>query len=759
MSARGRVARSLFFLFLAPAVAAAQAPPPAEGPVALVKDVAVQGQRRVQEAVILGRVSTKIGTPFQPNRLADDIRAIFALGFFDDVQLRVEDFEGGVKVTFVVVERPFIRDIGFAGNKQIDTATLQEKITLRLGGVYNPVEVNRAAERIKDHYEEEGYFEVSVVPDVNQLPDGDVSLAFRIVEGRKITIGEIVIEGAQGLTPKQVKAVMNTQERYYFFLRGTLQQKKLDEDVERIVALYNDHGYVQARVESTDVQLDREAARVTIRIRVVEGPQFMVGGVDVTGNTVLPPEEIRRMILLKAGEPFSRSKLRDTVRGIVDLYGRVGRAVADVGPSLTPDAANRLMNVVLEISEGPEVFVERINISGNVRSEEKILRREVPMAEGDLFTTEKLIRARQKLVNLGYFEQVKATTSPGASKEKIIVNIEVTEKPTGLFSIGGGYSSQDAFVGTLDLSQRNFLGKGWELFLRLRLGSSIQQGTVGFTDPWFLDRPLSAGFDLYSVSRDYDDYDVDSVGGNLRFSHPFGEFSRWSAFYRLSNDKISDVSDDSSQSLKDEEGTTLTSLIGVGLSRDTRDNVFEPTRGSQASVTLDFAGLGGDARFVRTVATVKAFHTIWFGHVFSWRVTGAYQTGWGGEDVPLFERFFLGGPNSVRSFKARDVGPEDSQGDPIGGNVEALGNIEYLIPLGLGFRFLLFYDVGQTWGPNIPGAETLTKVDLTDVRQAAGLGIRWLSPFGPLRAEYGFNLDRKKGEKSGQFHFSVGTAF
>lgn len=760
MSVVGRVFLSIFFALLttAPGVVLAQRAPGTE-PTIIVKDLAVQGNRRIQEAVILGRVSTKIGSPFVPTRLAEDIRAIFALGFFDDVRMLVEDFEGGLKVIFAVVERPFVRDIVFAGNTRIDAGTLQEKIDLKLGTVYNPAEVNRAVEKLKEHYEEEGYFEVGIVPDVERLPDGDVTVVFRIVEGRKITIDQIVIEGVEGLKPKQIKSVMATKERQYFILRGTVQRRTLDEDLERIVQLYNDSGYIQARVESSEVLVDRARARVTIKIVVVEGPQFKVGAVDISGNTVLPVEEIKRRVLLAPGGVFSRAKLRDSVRNILDLYSAIGRASADVNPGVAQDSANRRVDIRLEISEGPEVFVERINISGNTRSEEKILRREIPMAEGDLFTSQKLTRARQKLVNLGYFELVNATTTPGSSKDKIVVNIEVTERPTGLFSIGGGYSSQDQFIGTIDVSQRNFLGRGWEVALRLRAGSRTQQGTLSFTEPWLFDRPLSAGFDLFNNRRVFVEYTVNSLGGDVRFGHPIGEFSRWNFIYRISRDTISDVAADASSSLRDEAGSRLTPLVGVSLSRDTRDNVFEPTRGSTAFIGLDVAGIGfGDSRFIRTTAGAAYFQPLWFNHVLGGRISGGHSFGWDGEPVPLFERFYLGGPNSVRSFKARELSPRDSSGTRIGGNIEVLGNVEYIIPLFFGIRAAIFYDVGAVYGPD--GISSDRKdLDPSELRHAAGVGFRWVSPFGPLRVDYGLNLDRREGEKIGQFHFSVGSPF
>jgi outer membrane protein insertion porin family len=758
MTARGRCALSIFFaLLLGPLPALAQVPStPPERPV-LVKDIAVQGNRRVQEAVILGRVGLKIGTPFVANRTAEDIRAIFSLGFFDDVQVRVEDFEGGVKLTYVVTERPFVRDVLFSGNKKQDSSTLLEKIDLKLGTVYNPVEVNRSADKLKDFYETEGYFEVAITPEVEKLADGDVTVTFKIAEGRRITIEQIVIDGTQGLTPQQVRGAMDTQEREFYVLRGTVQRQRLDDDVDRIVQLYNDNGYVQARVEKSEINVDRVNARATIRIQVVEGPQFRVGGVDVTGISLLPQEEIRKRILLKSGDVFSRGKLRESVTGITELYSAIGRASADVTPNTMQDLPNRLVNVVFEIVEGPETYVERINISGNTRSEEKILRREIPMAEGDLFTSQKLARAKQRLTNLNYFDKVEAKTAPGSSKDKVVVNIDVTEKPTGLFSIGGGFSSQDGVLGTVDLSQRNFLGKGWEVFIRLRGGENLQTGTIGFTDPWLFDRPLAAGFDLFSTRRALTDYTVESLGGDIRLGHPIGEYSRWNAIYRASRDKISDVNENGSQQLLDQEGTHYTSLIGVTFTRDTRDSTFDPTRGGTASISLDFAGVGFGEQFVRSIFSTTYFQPLpWMEHVLSFRFMAGYEVGWNNDPVPLFERFYLGGSSSLRQFKSMQVSPKDASGTRIGGNSQILGTVEYQIPLFFGLKASVFYDTGNVWGPDISSG---TKIDITKLRNGIGAGLRWNSPFGPIRVDYGFKLDKKNGESSGNFNFSAGSSF
>jgi outer membrane protein insertion porin family len=379
------------------------------------------------------------------------------------------------------------------------------------------------------------------------------------------------------------------------------------------------------------------------------------------------------------------------------------------------------------------------------------------MAEGDLFTSQKLARAKQRLTNLNYFDKVEAKTAPGSSKDKIIVNIDVTEKPTGLFSIGGGYSSQDGVLGTLDLSQRNFLGKGWEVFLRIRGGENLQTGTIGFTEPWLFDRPLAAGFDLFNTRRILPDYTVNSLGGDIRFGHPFGEYSRWNATYRVSEDRVSDVNPLGSPELLSQEGTHLTSLIGVNFTRDTRDNVFDPTRGGLSVFGFDFGGVGFGEQFIRSVVTSSYFQPLpWLNHVLSFRFLAGYSLGWSNEPVPLFERFYLGGSNSLRQFKSLQVSPKDSTGTRIGGNSELLFSVEYQIPLVFGLKAAVFTDIGQVWGPDIAAG---TKIDLSDLRYGVGAGLRWNSPFGPIRIDYGIKLDQKKGESFGEFNFSAGSSF
>jgi len=733
---------------------AQQAPPTEPRPIPSVRDIAVEGNRRIQAPAILNRVTTKIGDPLAPAALRDDVRSIFALGFFDDVQVRTEEFEGGVRVIFVVVERPLLREVSFEGNAELKTQELREKATIRVGVLYNPVEVQKAEEAIRQKYEDEGFFGVQISPRTERTPEGDLRVVFRIEEGPKLHIDRILIEGNSALTAGQIKDAMSTKERlYWIFPFSTVQRKVFDDDVDRILQLYADHGYIQARVESAEIVPDLARKKVTLRVRVVEGPQFRTGTITITGNEILSTEEIRKLVKLQEGVVFSRGALRTSVRAILDRYSELGRARAEVDPRTVNDLPNLKVDVTIPIVEGGPVYVERINFTGNTKSSEKVLRREMRVAEGELFTYQKLVRSRQRLFALGYFDEVNVNTEPGSTPDKMVITVDVKERATGIFSIGAGYSSVDSLFATLDVSQRNLFGRGQEVFLRVRIGAKSRLGLVGFTEPYLFDMPLKAGFDIYDREREYDDFTEDRLGGDLRASYPLTEFVTLSGLYRLEEVKISNVSTTASQDLKKEEGKKLNSVIEFTLARDTRDNLFEPTKGSRNSVEFVFAGLGGDTQFYKVTA-----ETAWFVPlpVFNlvWAVRGLFgmAEGWGGQEVPIFERFFLGGATTLRGQRTRSVSPRDAAGERIGGDKELLFSTELLIPIIPRFRLALFFDAGNAYGFG-------TDFDPTDLRLGAGVGARFFSPLGPLRLDFGYNLDKQPGEKSFQIHFTVGAPF
>jgi outer membrane protein insertion porin family len=719
-----------------------------------VRDITVEGNRRIQSPVILNRVQTKIGDVFSPGALREDVRAIFALGFFDDVQVRVEEFEGGLRVIFVVIERPLLREVGFEGNRDAKTEELREKAGLRIGVLYNPVEVQRAVDAIRQKYEEDGFFGVTIQPRTERTPEGDIRVVFRIDEGAKMYIDRIVIEGNQALTDKQIKGAMMTKERMLWILPFSKVHRKIfEEDADRILGFYADHGYVQARIESHEIVPDFERGKIILRTRLVEGPQFHVGAVAIEGHEILSEAEIRSLIALKPGDAFDRSAVRTAIRKITDRYSELGRARAEVTPSTDTDLEARRVNLTLAIKEGPQVYVERINITGNTKSSEKVLRRELRVAEGELFTYQKLVRSRQRLFNLGYFDEVNATVEPGSTPDRVIVNIDVKERATGMFSIGAGYSSLDKLFGTVEITQRNLFGRGQEVSLQFRIGSASQLVQLSFTEPYLFDIPLRAGFDLYLRERDFDDFTEARIGGDVRGTYPLTEFVSMTAVYRLEDVKISNVADNASADLKAEVGRKLNSLVELGVARDTRDNIFEPSSGSRNAFGIAFAGLGGDTQWYRVVGETAWYWPLpFFDWVVGARGLAGIVQGWGGKEVPIFERFFLGGATTLRGQRTRSVAPKDAQGFVIGGDKELVGSTELLIPIFPRFRVALFFDAGNAYGFG-------TDFDPANLRLTVGAGFRFYSPLGPLRLDYGYNLDRKPGESSGQINFTVGSPF
>ncbi len=754
LTSGGACLSALCLLILGGGLISAGAQERPSAPTPAVRDITVEGNRRIQAPVILNRVQTKIGDPFTPSAVREDVRSIFGLGFFDDVQVRVEEFEGGVRLIFVVTERPLVREVSFEGNQEIKTEELRDKAAIRVGVLYNPVEVQRATEAIRQRYEEEGFFGVQITPRTERTPEGDLRVVFRIAEGRKMYIDRIVIEGNQALSAKQIKGAMATQERLFWILPfSKVSRRVFEDDAERILNLYADNGYIQARVESQEIVPDFQRGKLTLRVRVVEGPQFRTGRVTFRGNEVLADEQIAPLIKLKEGDVFDRGLLRQSIRAIADRYSEIGRARADVSPTTDIDNAARRVDVTVTIKEGPEVYVERINITGNTKSSEKVLRRELRLVEGELFTMQKLVRSRQRLFNLGYFDEVNIATEPGTTPDRIIVNVDVKERATGLFSVGAGYSSLDNLFETIDVTQRNLFGRGQEVYARFRIGAQSRLGQAGFTEPYLFDIPLRAGFDVYDRQREFPDFTEERLGGDIRAAYPLAEYVTLGGDYRLERVEISDVAESASDDLKRELGKKLNSVIEVALTRDSRDNIFEPTTGSRNTLELAFAGLGGDTRFYRVVGETGHFFPLpIFNWILSARALGGYVSGWGGEEVPIFERFFLGGATTLRGQKTRSVGPKDENGAVIGGTSEVLFSTELLIPVFPRFRLVFFFDAGNAYGFG-------DSFDPTNLRLGAGAGFRFFSPLGPLRLEVGYNLDRKPGEKDYQIHFAVGSPF
>ena len=730
---------------------------------AVVKQLDIKGSRKIDEATIRFRLKTKLGEPFSLEKTREDVKALYRLGFFDDVAVDAEVFEGGLKVTFILTEKPTIREIKIRGNKQITTDKIKEKIALTEGGVFNAQVVASNAERARLLYEEEGYYQAKIVPQVEKVAEGDVSVVFQIDEGGKFEISSVRILGTKELSERDIKDRMATRELFLFFFYGTLKREELQRDLDRIKAFYLDNGFLDIKVDEPEIRVLEAKRRLEISMRVEEGPQYRVGEVRLAGNTVFATDEILRPLQIAKRGIFSREVFQRDILTLTDRYSERGYLFADIAPIINTDRVNHIVDLGLEISEGKQVFVERIDISGNTKTRDKVIRRDIALIEGDLYNSRLLARSRQNLNNLGYFEDVKIDTRRGTAEDRVDIEVTVKEKPTGSFAIGAGFSSIDGVLGAGSISQNNFLGLGTRVSFSGQLGSSANRFVLRYQDPHVLDTETSLDLALYNqrlLFQSLTGFDQDAKGGSLTLGRRLYKELFGSVAYKYEQVRIFNLVPnlvvDPAGLIK--EGTNTTASVGVGLSVDLRDNRRDPTRGfiGTASYQLAASFLGGGNEFNRFSLDLGYYHPLFWKFVGHIRGNLIVVEPFGkSKEIPTQERIFLGGTNTVRGFKTFTLSPVDATGNRIGGNKAIFFNNELLFPIyePLGAKGLLFIDAGNVFAEDESFSLSL--------RPTAGAGLRVATPFGLVRVEWGFNLNRNKtlGERSNAVHLTVGSVF
>jgi outer membrane protein insertion porin family len=511
---------------------------------------------------------------------------------------------------------------------------------------------------------------------------------------------------------------------------------------------------VQVKVRQPLITLAEDKKNMDVLIEIREGEQFRVGELNVQGDLLKSKEEILALPKLKSGAVFSRQQLRQDVFAINDLYADQGYAYVNVSPLTQLDVERRVVDLLFEIEQGIQVNIERVQVAGNTKTRDKVIRREMKLVEGDLYSASKMKESRRRINNLGFFEEVNVATSKGSDEAHMNVDVDVKERPTGTFSVGFGYSSVDGFIGQGSVTQENFLGRALKLNLAGSLGGKSTTYQLGLTDPYFLDKNLTLGFDLYKTEREYVDFSKKTFGGDVKLGFPLTENTRTFFLYKYEEKEIFDVDADASQLIKDQEGSSTLSSITATVTRNTTDYYLDPSRGSVSQLSAEFAGLGGTEKFAKYIADQRFFFPYKWGTVFSAHGQVGYIQQVGGEEIPIDERFFLGGINTLRGFKSRQVGPRDEvTGDFLGGDKEAYFNLEYTFPLlkDMGLKGVVFFDTGNAWGED--------ESFFSEMRYSVGGGIRWFSPMGPLRLEWGYNLKPKDFEDNSQFEFSIGKFF
>jgi len=724
---------------------------------AVISEIIVTGNKRIEVDAIERYIKSRPGDVYLPSRLSNDLKSIYSMGYFEDIRIEAKDMPAGKRITFQVKEKPTIRYIKYKGNRVYGDEEIDEALNIKSGSILNIFAIQNNIIRIEDLYKEKNYHNVGVQYEIEELDNNQGDLRFIISEGKKIKIEQIRFEGNRVYSEMELKKIIKTNERGVWSWvtgSGELDKEKLSQDTIKLRNFYHNNGYIQAKVAKPEVEYLTDM--IYINVKIEEGPKYKVGQVSIRGDLIAPEEELLSQLKITQKEFYSRETVRNDLLTLTDLYSDQGYAYADIYPRI--QKKDDILEVDLEyvVKKGRKVYFESIIISGNNKSRDKVIRRELKVYEQELYSGKALKRSIRNLYRLDFFEDVKVDTVAGEKEDEIILKIDVVEKPTGNFMFGGGYSSVDYGYIMASVAQNNLFGRGQSLQFKSIFSEKTRNYTLSFTEPYLFDTRISAGFDIYDQEKEYDDYDKDSQGGRVRLGYKLVDYTRlfWSYTYDLSD--VSDIDDDASDSIKDIEGTNITSATKVTLRYDSRDRVFNPTEGTLDSISLEYAGLGGDVGFSKYEARSGWYYPLFLGTVGMLHVKGGYVHENGAGFLPDYERYYLGGMHSVRGFDWRDISTEDENGDDIGGSRFIQVNIEWVIPLlkDAGVMGVLFVDAGNVFGED-------DELDMNDpTREGGGAGIRWYSPLGPLRLEYGWILDPRKNEDTeGRWEFSVGSLF
>lgn len=738
----------------------------------LITQIDIVGAHKVEEATVRFKLKSRAGDPYSPEVVREDIKALYSLGYFEDIVVQADIFEGGLKLTFVLHEKPSIQSIRIVGNRKLTADKIKAKIDLVEGGIIPPGALAKNSEKIRLFYEEEGYYQARVEGREDRISPQEVNVTFDIVEGDKFDVGEIRIVGNKYLKEKDIKSKLQTSELYLFFFGGTMKREELRRDLDRIRAYYLDNGFLDIAVEDPEIQVDARRKKLRIIIRVQEGLQYRIGELSIKGNRLLTEPEVRGLIKSRVGGIFSRETLQGDVVAVTDRYAERGYLFADVAPVTDIQRTETRVNISLEITEGRQAYLNRIEITGNVRTRDKVIRREIRLVEGDVFNSALLQQSRRNLQNLGFFEDVKLDTKRAAAADKVDLTVDVKEKSTGAFTIGGGYSSLDGAVGTASISQRNLFGLGTAASLMGQYGQYASRVNLVYTDPHFMDTNFLVEPRLFATATHYVSvtplpYDTDNQGGSLTVGHHLVEAVFGSVNYTYQRIRLKDLQSDAPELVvlqaAQNGGVSETSSLTFTLQRDTRDSFTVPTKGLLLTGQFEYAGgvLGASNNFTKESLEASQYWPLWWKFVGHIHDKIGYAEPFGDTPtLPVQERFLLGGIDTIRGFRNFSVGPHDPvTGDPVGGNKFFIMQHEVLFPLyePVKLRGLVFFDMGNAFDESEPFK--------WDVKRAAGIGFRFDSPLGPMGVELGINLARKpsappvSGEKAMVVSFSAGSTF
>ena len=744
---------SLFSLLLASQVAAADV---------YVRDISVSGLDRVENETVMSYLNIQSGQSVSEEKLNDALKQLYATGLFDDVAFNVTP---SGELVISVVESPIINERYFDGNDNVDSDMLASEVQLAPRSTFSKAKAQDDVQRILEVYKRTGRYAVVVEPKIIKRENNSVDLVYEIDEGPLATIDKVNFIGNTHYTGSELQSeIMSKESRWYrvFSSSENYDADRVNYDKELLRRFYLKNGYADFRVVSAIAELSPDKKSFVLTYVVDEGPRYEIGDIAVVSELRdVDGSYLQEEVLLEQGDWYNADKVEKSVYAITDALGKHGFAFVDVEPELSRDAAQSKVNLTFRVKEGERVFVDRINITGNTRTEDEVIRREFRIAEGDAFNAAKIRASRRNVENLDYFSKVDIKTVPKANGNSADVDVNVEEKSTGYFNVGVGYSTVNGALIRTGITENNFLGKGQQLALDLGVSQRAQDYNLSFTEPYFMGRPLSAGIDLFRTEEDYQDegsYDTEATGGRLRLGWNYTDDLSQYVRYTLRQDKISNVDSDASQYIKDEEGEYTGSIFGQTTVYDKRDSAINPKEGYYLSFGNDIAGAGGDEKFLRFDAKAYKYYTFADYYTLKFFANGGYITGYNGKDVRLMNRYFLGGYN-MRGFEYGGVGARDKRtDDSLGGNWMFYGGTELSFPMGLdelGIRGRTFVDVGMIGKPD--GINTEDVYYSSSPRVATGVGLTWQSPMGNIDIDFAIPVVKKSYDETEIFRLNFGA--
>jgi outer membrane protein insertion porin family len=731
-----------------------------------IVEVLVKGNRRIEKSTVLNVVRMKAGDTLDGEKTDSDIRAIYKMGHFQDVLAVTEASEKGTVLVYVVVEKPIVRSIKFEGNKELSTDKLKESLEFKQNAIFSTKDLAKSVTKIKKLYADDGYYLAEIEPLVVTNSSSELTVTFKITEGNKILISTISFEGNKAFSSSKLLGLMETKEKWFLSWltnAGTYKEEVLKNDALLIADFYMNNGFINVKVGEPVVKLSDAKDALLVSIGITEGEQFRFGEVSFKGDLLDSAVVLRSKLKIESGALFSRAVVRTDINTLTDLYADKGYAFANVSPLTKADSEKKVVDLTFDMEKGEIVYFEWINIAGNTKTRDKVVRRELRVNESELYTATGLKSSKQQLMNTGYFEEATIATAKGSAANKLNVDVNVKEKPTGTFSIGGGYSSLDGVIGQGSVQQANFLGLGLKANLSGSIGGNSQTYSIGLTDPYFMDTRWNLGADIYRTERSYTDYSRRLQGGDIKAGYPLSDTVSTFFMYKyevkdIYNADAAYKANAIAQPSTYPIGETTTSAVLGSITRNTTDYRLDPSKGLMSSLTAEYAGLGGDNKYARYIGDTSWFYPLYKKLVFSTKLTiGFIQDV--GKPIAIDEKFYLGGIFSLRGYAARTVCPVGRNTidgrQYLGGTKENFGNTELTFPIlqEAGVKGVVFFDYGNAYAQS--------QNYFSSLQMSYGAGIRWQSPMGPLRLEYGIPVNPRQGidNPGGKFEFSIGSMF